>query len=346
MSETTQHPLIEAPPWHASAIEQARSAWSAGRFPHALLIQGGEGLGKRAFAAWLAAALLCERSASSRLQVCGACKVCAWVKADTHPDLHWVTPEEGKQAISIDQVRSAADRLTRTSAGYKVVLVDPAHQMTVNGANSLLKTLEEPRPRSVLLLITSQPSALPATVRSRCQKLSIVRPSTHSALTWLATHSAKAADPDLLHFAGGAPFKALDYADGRFAALCEQMHTGLQGLLGGRVDIPQLATEWEKEGLIDRLVWLDLWLTSLCREALAGNAERVTFPSSAAHLPRPASPLNITAVYRVVDRVRELKAQLAKTALQRELAIESLLIALLDALTPPSAATQSAARNR
>ena len=84
-------------------------------------------------------------------------------------------PEEDKQQISVDQIRAASERLTQTSYrhGYKIAVIEPAHQMTINAANSLLKTLEEPTPRSLLILLTSRPSALPPTVRSRCQKLTV-----------------------------------------------------------------------------------------------------------------------------------------------------------------------------
>ena len=114
-------------------------------------MQGAEGLGKRAFAAWLAAAVLCEKSAGDAAAVCGACASCALITAGSHPDLLWVAPEEDKQQISIDQMRAATERLTKTSyrQGYKVAIVEPAHQMTSNAANSLLKTLEEPTPRTV-----------------------------------------------------------------------------------------------------------------------------------------------------------------------------------------------------
>jgi ATP-dependent protease HslVU (ClpYQ) peptidase subunit len=144
-------------------------------------------------------------------------------------------------------------------------------------------------------------------------------------------------DPALLEFAGGAPLRALAYADGSFDALNEQMEKAVGALLAGHADVTQVATEWEKDRLIDRLTWLDLWLNSLARAALAGNADLITFPNRSAHLPSPARPLNISGVYSMVDRARALKSQLARTALQRELAVESWLIALLDVFGPEPA---------
>lgn len=322
-------------PWHSAAIAQLRQAWAANRLPHAILLQGAEGLGKGSFTAWLAAAVLCERSVDGQLDVCGACASCALVKAGSHPDLHWIAPEEDKQSLSVDQVRAACEKLSKTSfrQGYKVAILEPAHQMTPGAANSVLKTLEEPTRGSLLVLITSRPSGLLPTVRSRCQKLSIARPSTADAMAWLQKESGKTVSPALLEFSGGAPLRALQYADGRFDGLSQSLQKGIKDLLSGDADVTQVAAEWEKDALIDRLVWLDLWLCSLARTGIAGTAERVTFPAGPAHLPSPSRPLNISALYSMVDRTRALKAQLARTALQRELAVESWLIALLEVLT-------------
>lgn len=339
-AKTEPFPLPRLLPWHAHAATQLRGAWTANRLPHALLLQGAEGLGKRSFAAWLAAAALCETSAGATLDFCGHCASCALIRAGSHPDLLWVMPEEDKQQISIDQVRAATERLTKTSyrQGYKVAIVDPAHQMTPGATNSILKTLEEPSGSSLLILVTSRPSALLPTVRSRCQKITVARPSLDEAKAWLQTETGQAVDSSLLEFAGGAPLRALQYAGGRFDTLNEQMQKALTELLAGRADVTQVAAEWEKDALADRLVWLDLWLTSAARGLLAGTAELITFPAAPAHLPSLPRTLNISGVYSMVDRARALKAQLARTALQRELAVESWLIGLLDLLPPPQGA--------
>lgn len=344
--EAPQLPSPRLLPWHSAATAQLRQAWTANRLPHAILVQGADGLGKGSFAAWLAAAALCDKSVNGTLDVCGACASCALIKAGSHPDLHWIAPEEEKTQLSVDQVRAACEKLSKTSfrQGYKVAILEPAHQMTPGAANSVLKTLEEPSQGSLLVLLTSRPSGLLPTVRSRCQKLTIERPSTAEAMAWLQKESGKSLSPALLEFSGGAPLRALAYADGRFDALNQHMQKSLRDLLAGDADVTQVAAEWEKDALIDRLVWLDLWLSSLARAGIAGTDDRVTFPGGPAHLPSPSRPLNISALYSMVDRTRALKAQLARTALQRELAVESWLIALLEALAPPSKSGSPVAR--
>ena len=337
MAEETTNPT-PAPrllPWHEGAVEQLRAAWAGARLPHALLLQGAEGLGKRELASWLSAAVLCETSQAT-LQYCGKCASCALIAAGSHPDRIWIAPEEDKQQISVDQIRAASERLSKTSfrQGYKVAVIEPAHQMTVNAANSVLKTLEEPTRESLLILVTSRPSSLLATVRSRCQKVTVRRPSAQAALQWLEAETGTTIEPQLLEFTGGAPLRALQFAKGRFGELNAVMQRSLGQLLAGQSDVTQVATEWGKEELPDRLTWLDLWLMSAAREAIGGSADLFTFPGRSAHLPTLPRALNISALYSMVDRIRALKAQLTRTALQRELAIESLLIALLQTLAP------------
>lgn len=324
-------PRLTAPlPWHAAAVTQMSAAWSSRHFPHALLMHGAAGLGKRQLAAWLAASVLCDRGANA-LGCCGECASCKLIAAGSHADLLWVLLEEDKLQLSVDQIRAVSERLSKTSyrQGYKVAIIDPAHQMSVAAANALLKTLEEPPPNSLLVLLTSRPSALPPTVGSRCQRIAVARPPRTVALQWLQEQRVSA-DAALLEFTCGAPLRALAYAGPQFSNLDQHMRAGLAAVFRGEADVTQLASEWAKQALPERLVWLDLWLGSLARAALTKNAESLTFPARPAHLPSLPPTANISSVYALVDRARALKAQLARTALQRELAIESWLLALLE----------------
>lgn len=324
--------LKDAPlllPWHQPLARQIEAAWPHQRLPHALLLHGPAGLGKRRFATWLAQALLCQTQRSTP-DTCGNCPGCRLLAADSHPDLTVILPEEGKQQISVDQVRALSGWLAMTShqQGWKIAIVDPAQQMTVGAANSLLKTLEEPPPRSLLILVATTLQGMPATVRSRCQRLAMPWPSRDIALRWLQEATGRSVTPQLLEFASGAPLKALQQAEGAFMTLDEEMRSSLEDFLAGRTDVTRVAQFWAKENLHDRLTWLDLWLMSLARGAVVGTADLVTFPEQGVPLPSPAIPLNISRLYRLADRARELKGQLARTALNRELAVESLLIEL------------------
>ena len=107
---------------------------------------------------------------------------------DHHPDLHWVFPEPKKRSISVDQIRETADALMLTSlyGQAKIVIIEPAEALTPGAANALLKTLEEPTRDTYLFLVCHQAGHLPATIRSRCQTLSLPQPPLESSLNWLS----------------------------------------------------------------------------------------------------------------------------------------------------------------
>src|SRR6185503_642307 len=104
-----------------------------------------------------------------------------------HPDLTRIVPIEESKQLRIEQVRELGEELSLTShqGGYKVGILSPADSMNRFAANALLKTLEEPPARTLLILVASQPSRLPATILSRCQKLKVRAPTRAESLEWL-----------------------------------------------------------------------------------------------------------------------------------------------------------------
>jgi len=152
------------------ALAALTRALVAGKVPHAYLFEGPAGVGKRLAARAWAMALNCEGGGADS---CGACESCRKIGADVHPDVRWLTLPEGKRRIPIEAVREAERWIAvRPHEGRsKVLIVEPAEQMSDQAANALLKTLEEPRPGSFLALVTSRASSLLPTVRSRCQRL-------------------------------------------------------------------------------------------------------------------------------------------------------------------------------
>ncbi|MGP1677555.1 MAG: DNA polymerase III subunit delta', partial [Burkholderiales bacterium] len=199
-----------------------------GHLPHALLFHGRPGIGKLHLAQVLAQSLLCENRAQEGL-ACGACAACAWFASGNHPDFRLLQPEalapaqeeaeageeveEGRKKaskqIKIDQVRALGDFLNVGSHrhGHRVVLIHPAESMNPGAANALLKSLEEPSPGVVFLLVSHQPSRLLATVRSRCHALALSLPARELSLRWLQEQGSKAT-PATLAFAGDAPLEA------------------------------------------------------------------------------------------------------------------------------------------
>jgi DNA polymerase-3 subunit delta' len=165
---------------HADQVENFRRSAVGGRLAHAYAFVGPAGIGKRRFALELAECLLCERHSDAELESCGQCPSCQQVKARTHPDLILISPPEGKSILPIKLIVGEDDTrgkeglchdlsLRPMSARRRVAIIDEADWMNDEAANALLKTLEEPPPASVLILIASGADGLLPTIRSRCQ---------------------------------------------------------------------------------------------------------------------------------------------------------------------------------
>lgn len=167
---------------HAPQVEMFRRSIRRNRLPHALLFVGPEGVGKRLFAQTLAACLLCERSGDGELQACGECSACRQMQARTHPDFHLIELPEGKSELPIELFVGSRDRRGREGLCYelslrpmagerRIAVIDDANLMNESSANALLKTLEEPPPHSLIILIGSNAEGILPTIRSRCQQI-------------------------------------------------------------------------------------------------------------------------------------------------------------------------------
>lgn len=150
------------------AIGILTSYISGSRLPHALIFSGPEGVGKSLVAKELAKALNCEKDG---IDPCDECSTCRRIDSLNHPDVSWVKPVGG--SIKIEQIRSLRSQISLRpyEARYKVYIIDNAEAMTEEAQNAFLKTLEEPPPRSYLILISSKPQSLLPTISSRCQVL-------------------------------------------------------------------------------------------------------------------------------------------------------------------------------
>ncbi len=205
-------------------LDSWRQLWQAGaeRFPHALLLTGSAGIGKRHFAQTLAQSLLCARPQA--YQACGNCDSCHFFGQSAHPDFRVVQPEaedtddetvakekKASEVITINQIRLLRDFISLTSHqnGRRVAIIYPAERLNLNAANALLKMLEEPPPHTIFVLVANQLSRILPTIRSRCRLIKMATPSPDQATAWLAQQ--KCPEPALyLALAGGAPIEALE----------------------------------------------------------------------------------------------------------------------------------------
>ncbi len=153
------------------AADILAESWRRGRFPHALAFVGPHGVGKRTFARGLAQAILCEARAPGSLAACGLCPGCVQVAGDTHPDLLEVERPQDKQDLPVQTVRELCDwfALKPMRGPGKFAILDDADHLTTEASNAFLKTLEEPPPGAILVLIASAVEILLPTILSRCQ---------------------------------------------------------------------------------------------------------------------------------------------------------------------------------
>ncbi|MDB6163641.1 MAG: holB, partial [Xanthomonadaceae bacterium] len=239
-------------PWQQRAYERAAAAMDAGRLAHALLICGPAQLGKRAVAQRLARRALC-RTPDAHGEACGTCRGCRLFDAGTHPDFAVVSFIMNKEntrlrtEIIIDQIRSlsAGFALTPQFGGAQVAVVDPADAVNTSALNALLKTLEEPHPGRYLWLISSEPARLPATIRSRCQRLEFALPPADEALAWLqARGHGSAASVEALDAARGHPGLADAWLRDGGLELRRQVTSDLAALATGSASAAESAQRW------------------------------------------------------------------------------------------------------
>ena len=239
------------PPWIADSWRNLAGALAAQRLHHGLLVAAPAGLGKRALADALAAAALCDRQRADGL-ACGDCRACKLVAAGSHPDLVRVGLElrddgRPRTEITVDQVRALAQRLALSSqfGGLQLALVDPADRLNANAANALLKTLEEPASSTVIVLVADDPSRLPATIRSRCQRIDLRAPSLDEAMAWLRGKGVEAADADAaLRASLGNPGRALEWSAGDMLDVRRGCVDDLVTLATGRRSALDVAERW------------------------------------------------------------------------------------------------------
>jgi DNA polymerase-3 subunit delta' len=312
---------VQALPWLAAARERLGASLQQGRLPHALLIHAPRGVGAETLAMWISQLALCTGPGD---EPCGACSACRLFAAGTHPDFHWIARAEDAQQLQIGQIRELCEIFALKSyrGGRKVGVIATADFMNANAANALLKTLEEPPPDALLILISERPSRLPPTVASRCQRIMIRVPPRTVALEWLANEGGAVSDwSELLEFAGGAPLRALDLHASGFENLHREMSASLQALQEQSLDIATTAERWARDSLESRLGWIETWITKSLREAFL----------RAANLQSLRGIRKIRGLYGLLDRIRAFRLELG-TPLNMQLAAEELLLQAQDAL--------------
>jgi len=324
------------PPWQQSFAAAALTHRQ--RWPHALLITGRRGLGKRLCWLCISRALLCESPLESG-DACGVCLSCGYVGQGTHPDLQLIEPvtydDEGTptpvDSISVERVREliAFSQLSPHRQRAKVGLIAPAEAMNAAAANALLKTLEEPPPGTFLLLVSHQPARLAPTIVSRCRRLPAPEPDRAAAAAWLAQKNIGHADPALmLAQAGGAPLFALalssaDIQRERDHLLGQLAHPDRLSPLAFGARLDGAPKDERKAQLANAVYWLLAWTTDLATVA-SGSAPAFN-PDHHGALMRLASRVALVPLFRYYRALLRQRALLSHP-LQPRWVAEALLI--------------------
>ena len=229
---------------HDANVVKLRAAFERGRLAHAYLFVGPDGIGKRLFAEEFAKALLCERPSSS-LVACDRCPSCQQISAGSHPDITHAAKPEDKLELPIDVVRTFCMQLgLKPSRGMrKVAILQDADAFNDESANCFLKTLEEPPPGSVLILLANSTEQQLPTILSRVQILRFDPLSVDELERVLTQHEIGDADAiaRLARISDGSVGVALSLADADLGAFRSQL---LNALIQPRPDSPGLAKDW------------------------------------------------------------------------------------------------------
>ena len=294
-------------PWHDQLWQQVMRRWQQNRLPHALLLCGPQGMGKALFAQRLTETLLCNQPRASG-PACGHCKPCLLLNASTHPDLLQVQPACAGKQIAVDTIRGLIQfcSLTASYGHYQIVIVNPAEAMNSNAANSLLKLLEEPPLKTLIMLISHQHKALIATVRSRCQRLDFSRPDSSVTQTWLRSKLSPELDTQLLlDITAQAPLAAFTLVETGGIAKRRELFDSLTKLPNGQNDPIRIASSWNKFNAAQVLQWMLSWTMDIIRFALTKQTQHIINRDCIEPLQRFATQLDLHNLFEMLDLQRE-----------------------------------------
>lgn len=231
---------------HDAALTTFRTAMARGRLGQAYVFVGPDGIGKRLFARELARSLLCE-SPPAPLTACDRCPACIQVEAGTHPDVFYLRTPQDKHELPVDEMRGFCTQmaLKPTRGARKIGIVEDADDFNEESSNSFLKTLEEPAPGSLLILLaTSLERQLP-TILSRCQvvRFSPLRPDDLRAVLAGQGGVEDATKLDrLVRLSGGSVAQALALNDEEFWKVRQRL---VEGVTAPRPNFAGLAETWQ-----------------------------------------------------------------------------------------------------
>lgn len=289
-------------PWQESAWLQLMQQYQQERLGHAFILHAPADCGQLALAQALSRAWLCL-DPQAHMMPCSVCKNCQLLAAHTHPDFFLLQAESTTaQYIKVDQVRQLLSKMqhTKVCGRYRIAIIDSLDQLHPAAANSLLKSLEEPAPGTVFLLLAQQMSTVAATIRSRCQVISMLPEACQLTMQqWLSQQLSLpiSAAQQLLQAAAGRPLQAIKLAEQDFFAYRGQLLDDLQQLSRGAQQIETYVQQHLSPDAQQINLFLNTWqyiVHELARVASGGSGSWLLHESAAARLVEKAP--NVSAV--------------------------------------------------
>jgi len=335
-------------PEQTRIVELLQRSLERDRLGHAYLFIGGSLEALEGMARTLAKTVNClappRRSAHGlALDCCDQCDPCRRIEQYNHPDVSWIRPESKSRVITIDEIRelSRTVNLKPTAAAFKVGVIVAADRLNAQAANSFLKTLEEPPPRSLLILLTTEPQRMLETILSRCLRLSFAdagRKFDAGQTAWLGSFSSMAASGGagllgryrllgLILKRLGEQREGIEKAVGARSALerYEDLETGMQDKLEKEL-AAAVEAEYRRQRT-DLLGVLHWWLRDVWLQSLKTGADMLSFPNLAAAAQTVGGRITASEARSNLEEMERLQRQL-HTNVQEALALEVGLLKL------------------
>jgi len=328
---------------HSVPIAWLRNAIQSNQLAHAYLLTGEDAIGKRMTAMQCIQAMNCDTHVeASPPDACGTCRTCQQIVGHIHPDILFIQPDEGQSQhpqIKIERVREIEHHVIyRPLLGMKkICLIDDADRLTIGAANALLKTLEEPPDHCLFLLVTSRPSALLTTLKSRCLTVRFSPPSQEQAIDYLMQERGfSKADARFISFLTNARLGEalnLDLEETKakqqefFALLFENSQASISGSF-------EAAEALSKSGQIpEALLWIWTGLRDILLVATQAPTEFLFHEDRLPKLRELAHRTSPQKILDLLERLHQLEQGLQRN-LNSQLRFEQFFLHLREAIPP------------
>lgn len=315
-------------PWQAQVWKTLTE-----RFPklgHGLLLYGKKGCGKHAFAQHFLSWLLCLNKQTDN--ACGECSSCLWLKSDTHPNYVYITTDADNKKqnakIKIEKIRELLPFVQQTVDGWRVIVIEPAEALNIASANALLKTLEEPGERVVIILLAAHYLKLPATIRSRLQHFALDRIAPEQAQHYLSEHLPTASSQQiqlLMNLSNHMPLQAINLAEKEWLNRRSEFVQDWKKLVVQKSMPMQFATKWNKELNFQDFMEMFEYLLA---DVVACKLEQ-SIKNTDLELNTLAAQYNLEVLFSIYESLQQSKRNVEQNV-QTNLIIDQLSIQLMN----------------